>query len=87
MGLSVGKLFILALLGLIVWYGFKYRRRVDAVRRAFEREFAKGRKPPPPPPPPARVAAVDLVPCERCGAYVASRGAAPCTRADCPWRA
>jgi len=85
MGLSLGKLLILALLAVAVWYGFKYRSRIDAVRRAFEHEFAKGRKPPPPPPP-ARVAAVDLVPCERCGAYVASRGAAPCNRADCPWR-
>ena len=84
MGLSIGKLLILGLIGVVVWYGFKYRSRVDAVRRAFEREFARGRRAPPPPP---RVsAAVDLVPCERCGAYVASRGASPCGRADCPWR-
>jgi uncharacterized protein len=83
MGLSIGKLLILAAIAVVVWYGFKYRSRVDAVRRAFEREFAGRRRRPPPPP---KIAAVDLAPCERCGAYVAARGATPCGRADCPWQ-
>lgn len=84
MGLSFTKLLLLAVLGLAVWYGYKYRSRIEAVRRAFAEERAKGHQPSPPPPP--KIAAVDLVPCERCGAYVAAHGARPCGRVDCPWR-
>jgi len=29
--------------------------------------------------------AEDLVPCPRCGAYVAARGATSCGRSDCPY--
>ena len=84
LGLSLGKLLVLAALILIAWYGLKYVQRVDDVRRAVRRETGARRAGAHP----ARgttLAAEDLAPCERCGAYVAARGAASCGRADCPW--
>jgi len=87
MGLSFGKLVVLAILILVVWYGFKYASRVEAVRQALKREMAAQRerartqaKPGP------TLAAEDLVKCNRCGSYVAAHAAAGCGRADCPYR-
>lgn len=83
LGLSLSKLILLALIVAIVWYGFKYMRRIEAVRRAVRDEFLRrqgaARRPPP-------VEAEDLVKCAACGAYVASRSATACDRPDCPWR-
>jgi hypothetical protein len=84
LGLSLGKLLVLAIIVLVVWYGFKYVHRVEAVRRAVLREMdaRRGRARPARS---ATLAAEDLVKCEACGAYVAARGTTPCSRADCPW--
>jgi hypothetical protein len=83
MGLSLGKLLVLGVLILAVWYGFKYRSRIEAVRSAFQRERDARRQRPHAASP--TIAAEDLVKCSQCGAYVAARGASPCGRADCPW--
>lgn len=81
-GLSFGKLFLLAVIVLIVWSAFKYAQRIDMVRRTVRREMdaRRGRQARGP-----TIAAEDLVKCERCGAYVAARSTASCGRADCPW--
>jgi hypothetical protein len=84
LGMSLGKLLVLAAIILVVWYGFKYTTRVNAVRDTLRRAMAdkarQGAAPATRPP-----AAEDLVKCERCGAYVAAGSSAACGRADCPW--
>jgi hypothetical protein len=79
-GLSLGKLLELAVLILIVWYGFKFASRVEAVRATRRRE-----RTPAPGPTASSLQAEDLVRCAPCGSYVAAHGAAACGRADCPW--
>jgi TRAP-type C4-dicarboxylate transport system permease small subunit len=37
-GMSIGKLLVLAALILVVWYGFKYAARVEAVRQKLRAE-------------------------------------------------
>ncbi|HEY1503341.1 MAG TPA: hypothetical protein VGF92_03525 [Stellaceae bacterium] len=88
-GLSFTKLLLLAVLVLIVWYGFKYAARIEAVKQALRAEALRRRE----------AAAVgrggdiprsarpveDLVKCQRCGSFVAARGAANCGKPQCPW--
>jgi len=79
LGLSLGKLLELAAIVLIVWYGFKYAGRIEAVRKARR----AARESPPPSRPPTQ--AEDLVPCAACGSYVTAHGMTACGRPDCPW--
>lgn len=80
-GLSLGKFLLLVLLVVIVWYGFKYVSRVEAIRRALREELQRRqgaqRRP--------TIPAEDLVKCAQCSAYVAARSATSCGRPDCPW--
>lgn len=83
LGFSLGKFLLLAIIIVIVWYGFKYMQRVDNMRQTLRREMERQRKSAPPG---ARgIAAEDLVKCARCGAYVAASSATNCGRPDCPW--
>ena len=82
MGLSLGKLLVLIAIVLVVWYSFKYTKRVEAVRRALRHEMA-ARQARARPQRAQTLPAEDLVKCDRCGAYVAVRSAA-CGRPDCP---
>ena len=92
-GMSFGKLLLLAFLILIVWYGFKYAARVEAMKQTLRAEARRRRQ----------AAGVgsgsdmrgdmrsaarpveDLVKCQRCGSFVASVGAANCGKPQCPW--
>ena len=90
-GMSFGKLLLLAILILIVWYGFKYAARVEAMKQTLRaearRRHAGGggggdmrgdmRS--------AARPVEDLVKCQRCGSFVASVGAANCGKLQCPW--
>ena len=87
-GFSPGKLLLLALVFLVVWYGWKYTRRVDQIRRALREEMERHRNA-------AQgggggatrnLPAEDLIKCHSCNAYVPAQSAAACGRADCPWR-
>jgi hypothetical protein len=82
-GLSLSKLVLLAVIVAIVWYGLKYLERVETIRRALREELRRRQGAAPRQPP---IKAEDLIKCATCGTYVAARGAAPCGRADCPWR-
>ncbi len=92
-GMSFGKLLLLAILILIVWYGFKYAARVEAVKQTLRAEAIRRRqtgsagrggdvrgdvRPTARP-------VEDLVKCQRCGSYVAAVGAANCGKPQCPW--
>ena len=85
LGLSLGKLFLLALLILVIWYGFKYVNRVEEVRQtirkaardAAARSQARQGSP--------AIKAEDMVKCRACGVYVTKSGATNCGRPDCPW--
>jgi hypothetical protein len=95
-GMSLGKLLMLAFLILVVWYGFKYAARIEAIRQSLRAEARRRAN--------AgngggnigagmggggmRTAArpiEDLVKCQRCGSYVASQGAGNCGKSGCPW--
>lgn len=83
-GLSFAKLLVLVGLILVVWYGFKFVARLQALHQAAERrrtEGARGTE--------ARSSErgreiEELVKCRVCGSYGPSQGPAPCGRADCP---
>lgn len=82
-GLSLSKLLVLGILIAVVWYAFKYRARVEAVRRSLREELAR-RQGGPGPRSPAR-SVEDLVKCAECGAFVAATGATNCGKPNCPW--
>jgi hypothetical protein len=82
MGLSFGKLLLLAALAAVVWYWLKRPHLIEAVTRAVRREMRGQARPRPAGP---AIEAEDLVKCERCGAYVAAHAGA-CGRPDCPRR-
>jgi uncharacterized protein len=83
---SIQKLAVFVLIVAAIWLGFRLigsmdRRRKDEARRArpswrdrFIRRGGQGDR-----------ADVDMVACKACGAYVASVGAGPCGRNDCPY--
>ncbi len=79
---SLGKLLFFAVLVGIVWIAFRYKARVEEIRRAVREELQRREAPRRAP----TVEAEDLVKCGQCGAYVAARGAKSCGRADCPWQ-
>jgi uncharacterized iron-regulated membrane protein len=59
--LGLSKLLLLLLVIAVVWFGFRYASRVDAVRRALREELARRQ----PPQKAQRVEAEDLVKCGR----------------------
>ena len=91
-GFSPGKILFLLLVFLVVWYGWKFARRVDLVRRSLQQEMERQRNAASPGVDGRgrggggrNLPAEDLVKCRICGAYVAPQGTSPCGRADCPW--
>ncbi len=88
MGLfSLPKLLLLALLLLIVWYGFRLFERRSAVARrkeieraaeaAVDRGVRKRRAA-------QRAASVETTECAVCGSFVSRDTPAACPRSDCP---
>jgi uncharacterized protein len=96
LGFSIQKLLVLAGIIGAVWYGFKLVGRMQQARDAQAkaggsaksaglgdqlRGWMAGRKSGGAP----GGATEDLIPCPKCGAYVAARGASSCGRGDCPY--
>ena len=81
LGMSLSKLLVLAIIIAIVWYGFKYMQRVEAIRRSVREEIARRQASARP----AARSVEDLVKCSKCGAFVAANGATNCGKAGCPW--
>ena len=83
-GLSLGKILLLALILVVLWYGVKLVTRAgearETVRRAKQASAAQrgGAK--------TAVITEDLVKCQSCGAFVPARNATACGRGDCPWK-
>ncbi|HEV8027106.1 MAG TPA: hypothetical protein VGP50_06730 [Stellaceae bacterium] len=84
LGLGLPKLILLALMIAIIWYGYRYLQRIEAVRRALRDELMRRQRATARPSQP--VEAEDLVKCATCSAYVPSHHASACGRPDCPWR-
>jgi hypothetical protein len=83
-GLGLSKLLLVAILIALVWYGFKYAARVEAIRRSVREEVARrqaGARPGVRSP--AR-SVEDLVKCRQCDAFVAAT-ATNCGKPGCPW--
>jgi len=84
-GLSLGKLLLLAIILVVLWYGVKFITRAgearETVRRAARQAAgdASGSRA-------KAVVTEDLVKCQSCGAFVPSRNATACGRGDCPWK-
>ncbi len=78
LGMSVGKLLVLVLIIVGVWYGFKLFSRLESARKGELKD--EGRKP-------ARKGpeAEEMVSCPVCGTYVPSSNAGSCGRPDCPY--
>ncbi len=70
-------LFTLAVIG-VVYLGFKYRWRLNDMTRAAARMAGAGKAAPGRSGPPV---VQDLVPCRKCGAYVASGTVCSCEKA------
>jgi hypothetical protein len=49
-GASLSKLLLLVVLVAVVWFGFRYMSRVDAIRRALREELQRRQKPAQKPP-------------------------------------
>jgi hypothetical protein len=83
--MGLGKLILLILVILVIWYGFKYVNRVEEVRQAFKKAArdaaarSQARRGTP------TIKAEDMVKCRSCGVYVTASGATNCGRPDCPW--
>jgi hypothetical protein len=81
---GLSKLLVFGAVLAVLWIGFRYVGRIQAIRQAVGEEMRRRqraeqqrRRPLP---------AEDLIKCGVCGAYVAARGATACGRAECPWR-
>ncbi|WP_029009849.1 hypothetical protein [Azospirillum halopraeferens] len=92
--LSFSKLLLLILVFVLVFFGWRWLKRIEAAGRDRLRE--RGDRPAPhrpagPAGPAARSgsaradAAEDLEKCPECGAYVAPRSAVACGRPGCPY--
>jgi len=83
--MPVGKLVLLIVFILVIWYGFKYVNRVEEIRQSLKRAAraaaarSQARRGAP------AIKAEDMVKCNACGVYVTASGASNCGRADCPW--
>lgn len=83
-GLSFPKLLVLVGLFLVVWYGFKFLTRLQAIHGAAARRRAEGARRTEAPSSERGGEIEELVKCRVCGSYVPAQGPAGCRRADCP---
>ena len=100
LGFSIQKLLVLVGIVAAVWYGFKLVGRMQQARDAQAkaggstksanlgdqlRAWVAGRRGGGGRGDETGGATEDLIPCPKCGAYVAARGASSCGRSDCPY--
>ncbi len=78
-GITFGKLFIIAVIIVVVWFGYRYLQRVEKLS-----EIVLNRRPQARERDPDKVVAEEMVKCRVCGSY-ASAKAASCGRKDCPF--
>jgi hypothetical protein len=84
--LSISKLVVLFFVALGIWHLLNALKSNSAKGRGPGPAAPDGFRPQSPPPGNARVEAVDLVKCSRCGAYVSPVNSPPCEKPDCPGR-
>jgi hypothetical protein len=80
---SLNKLLVLAVIIMVVWYGFKFIGQLDRVRKEALRQQAKSRAKAPATDAGREVE--DMVKCRVCGTYMASAAATSCGKPNCPY--
>ncbi|ALG70798.1 hypothetical protein VY88_05135 [Azospirillum thiophilum] len=91
--ISLSKILLLALVIGVVWFGWRWVNRIQAIGRARSaprrqdgrRDAAAGPAARDARPHPAAMEAEDMEKCPECGAYVAPRSAVSCGRPSCPY--
>ncbi len=80
-GFSLTKLLFTAAVIVLIWYGFKWLRRVQDERERQDRERLKGGST-------GRRGAPDaetMIKCPTCGTYLAAGAPKSCGQPDCPY--
>ncbi|MGH6660831.1 MAG: hypothetical protein ACREB6_04780 [Rhodospirillales bacterium] len=80
-GFSLTKLLFTAAVIVLIWYGFKWLRRVQDERERQDRERLKGGSTRAHGDPDAET----MIKCPTCGTYLAAGAPKSCGEADCPY--
>ena len=73
---SFGKIMVLAVIIVAVWYGFKCVGRLQANRQKELKDAGRESN---------MKDADDMVKCPQCAAFVVAGGAAKCSKSECPY--
>ena len=71
-----GKILVLAIIIVAVWYGFKFVGRLQAKRQEELKNAGREGN---------SKDAGDMVKCPQCAAFVVAGGAAKCSQSECPY--
>ena len=74
------KLILLVLAVAVVWYGFRFYKRLEAARQELLKRQAEADAKR------ATPVSAEAIECPRCGTYFATPKPAACGRADCPYK-
>jgi hypothetical protein len=80
---SLYKLFVLVVIIMAVWYGFKFIGELDRLRKQALRRQGQGKARAPRAE--GALQAEDMVKCRVCGIYMPSTGATSCGKPNCPY--
>ncbi len=85
-GFSLTKLLFTVFVVLLVWNGYKWINRVQALRRQRDRDnFERASSSAAKAARPSAIDAEDMVKCPVCGDFVPALGPLSCGRPDCPY--
>ena len=73
---SLGKIFVLTLIILVIWFGFKY---IEHIRKDNNRKLETARRKD------TIKDAGNMIKCPQCAAFVVASGATACGKSICPY--
>ncbi len=82
-GISFAKVLVLVAVIAIVWFGFKYLQRVEAMRSGGLADKRRPASPKRAEPETVQAVTHDMTACRVCGTYVEANRTTSCGRADC----
>jgi uncharacterized protein len=86
-GLSLGKILILVAVVAAVWFGYRFLKRMQRVKREESDADERRQMPHGAAGGHAATEAEEMSACPVCGTYLAPRSARSCGRKDCPYTA